>query len=254
MRYGFSDITIYQSDKDIENSDFINRNALISARYIDFLEGYKPKGVTRISVQIDTEDEVRTKFGSILHVAVKFNKEGYLNGTQEKRNLIILDTIHHAAMLGAEKIEWDKNVLELAYNRVLSGGFIYRKETSKKKAQNKQHQASLLVEKNGNSTIISAIFYGMDGQQLKTVKLIETFHNSISFSQLLKNNKWFNDHEFGIHMAKRQIQIKASYNKQNPETVFSPVDIPIEELEGYLRRITYRTFANRFEYVEWANK
>lgn len=72
MGYGFYDITLYRQSENSNNKDFAIRNNLISDLYIDFLNGYKPTGTTRISADIGTVDDVRGYFGSILCVDVYF--------------------------------------------------------------------------------------------------------------------------------------------------------------------------------------
>ncbi|HEX8024482.1 hypothetical protein [Mucilaginibacter sp.] len=254
MGYGFYDITLYCHSENSNNKDLAIRNNLISDLYIDFLNGYKPTGTTRISVDIGNEDYIRGYFGSILHVEAIFNEKEYWLSSPENQNKIILDTIHRIIIFCAEKYGWDKAVFDSAYNKVIECGFIYKKELKRKLSKDRKHQASLLLEKNGDSATISVNFYDLKGDLLKSIELLKSFHHAMFYGKIIANNKWFNNLEFGIHTKNQEVVIKASLEKQGSETVISPGTNALEELEGYLRRITYREFADRSDLVNWANQ
>jgi hypothetical protein len=253
MGYGFYDITLYYHPKNGDKKDFPIRNNLISDLYIDFLDGYKPKGTTRISVDIGGEDYITGYFGSILCAVVAFNEKEYWLSAPAGQNKIVLDTIHRVAIFCAEKYGWDKAVFERAYCKVLECGFIYKKELKKKLSKDKKHQASLLLEKNGESTIISVNFYNFKEEFLKSVELLKSFQDAMFYGKIT-TNKWFNNLEFGIYTKNDEIVIKASLENERSETVITPLNYTRERLEGYLRRITYQEFADESDYIKWANQ
>ncbi|WP_413668717.1 hypothetical protein ACEN9X_01450 [Mucilaginibacter sp. Mucisp86] len=254
MGYGFYDITLYRQSENSNNKDFAIRNNLISDLYIDFLNGYKPPGTTRISVNIGNEDYIRGYFGSILNVEAIFNEKEYWLSQPENQNKIILNTIHRIAIFCAEKYGWDRAFFDNAYNKVIECGFIYKKELKRKPSKDRKHQASLLLEKNGDSATISVNFYNPKGEFLKSVKLLKSFHHTMHYKKALTNNRWFNNLDFGIHLRDQEIIIKASLEKPGSETILKPVRNTLEELEGYLRSITYREFTDRLDFVNWANQ
>lgn len=252
MSYGFYDITLYRHSS--EKKGFAIRNNLVSSLYIDFLYGYKPKNTTRISVDIGNEDCVKGYCGSILLAEVAFNETEYWLRGPESQNKIMLDTIHRIAILCAEKYGWDKGVFDLAHSKVLESRFIYKKDLKKKLSRDRKHQASLLLEKNGNSATISVNFYNSKGEFLKSVELLKSFDHEMFYGRLIGNNKWFNNLEFGMQAKNEELVIKAALDKNDAETVISPIIKTKEELEGYLRRITYREFDDESEYIKWSNQ
>jgi hypothetical protein len=253
MGYGFYDITLYHLSENSDGKDFAVRNNLISDLYIDFLDGYKPKGTTRISVDIGSEDHIKGYFGSILCAEVAFNEKEYWLSSSVERNKIVLDTIHRVAILSAEKYGWDKVVFDRAYRKVVDCDFIYKKELKKKLSKDKKHQAGLLLEKNGESTMISVNFYNFKGEFLKSVLLLKSFQ-SAWFYKNISTHKWFNNLEFGIYTKNDELIIKASLANDSSETVITPVIKTRERLEGYLREITYQEFADESDYIKWANQ
>ncbi|WEA01078.1 hypothetical protein [Mucilaginibacter sp. SJ] len=253
MGYGFYDITLYHHSENSDNKDLAIRNNLISDLYIDFLNGYKPAGTTRISVDIGNEDYIRGYFGSILNVETVFNEKEYWLSSPENRNKIILDTIHRIAIFCAEEYGWDNAVFDNAYNKVIECGFVYKKEFKRKPSKDRKHQASLLLEKNGASATISVNFYDSQGELLKSIQLLKSFHHAMYYKKALTNNKWFSNVDFGIHLKNQEIIITASLEKPGSEAIIRPIKNTREELEGYLRLITYREFTDRLDFVNWAN-
>lgn len=254
MGHGFYDITLYRRSDNSDNNTFAMQNHLISDLYIDFLDGYKPKGTTRISADIGNEDYNRGYFGSILSVEVAFDEKEYQLSSPDQQNKIILDTIHRIAVFCSKRYGWDKAIFDQAYSKVIECGYIYKKELKKKHSKDRKHQASLLLEKDGHSDTVSVNFYNSKGDLLKTVQLLKSFRHELFYGKITANHKWFNNLDFGIHIKNRQVVIKASLEKQVAETVITPITNTPEELEGYLRRITYREFATRLDFAKSANQ
>ncbi len=250
MRYNFYDITLYRRSGNNDDGIFTTQNNLISDLYIDFFDGYKPPGTTRICVDIGNEDYIRGYHGSILGAEVAFDENDYQTSSVHQQHQIILDTIHSIAIFCADKYGWDKTVLNNAYKKVIKCGFIYKKELKKRLSKDRKHYAALLLENDGKSTIISVIFYNLKGELLNTVELLQSFRHH----NLITHHNWLNNQEFGLQLKNKQLVIKASLNKNDAETEIKPAMHTIEELEGYLRLITYRKLTDRGDYVSWANQ
>jgi len=74
------------------------------------------------------------------------------------------------------------------------------------------------------------------------------------YGRLISNYKWFNNVGFGLYLKNGEIVISASIEKTDPEIIISPVTETQEELEGYLREITYKEFANESDRIKWINQ
>ena len=254
MRHRLNDITLYYYSKEYSEKDFTIRQNLVSALYLFFSDNYKPKGTTRISVSLrDDEDCIIGYFGSILSVDACFDELNYWKSTIKEQNQIILDTIHRIAILCADKYNWDKSIFEIAYQKTLASGFIYKEEKARKTSKDKNHQASLLIEKNGQNTTISVQFFNKSGELLNTVELLISYP-SWFYEEIIKSNKWFNNNEFGLHTKGEELIIKASISSLKSETIFNPIGDTREQLEGYLRNITYKENTDREDYIKWANR
>lgn len=59
MPYKFYDITLYYYPNGDDALKFTLRQNQVSGRYVQLLNGYKPKGTTRISVELKDEDDIR---------------------------------------------------------------------------------------------------------------------------------------------------------------------------------------------------
>jgi hypothetical protein len=255
MGYSFSDITLYYfSNNDSWEKEFTIRQNLVSNIYVDFFNGYKPKGTTRISITLENEDRIFGFFGSILSLNTAFDKDKYWTKKPNEQNQIILDTIHRAVLLCADKYDWDKTVFELAYHKTIESGFIYKKELKRKLSKDKQHYASILIEKDGVVAIISVMFYDKANRFLKSTKLLTSFHYDVFHPEKIENNKWFNNREYGLYTKSKEVIIKASLDTSQAQIVITPDKTPIEELEGYVRKITYRKITSQSDWVVYVNQ
>jgi len=110
MSYKLYDITLYYSAETHKEKEFTIRQNLVSDLYVSFLNNYKPKGTTRVSVTLKNEDHIVGYYGSILSVYAYFNEAAYWSSTAIEQNQIMLDTVHRIAILCADKYNWDKTV------------------------------------------------------------------------------------------------------------------------------------------------
>lgn len=115
MSHKLNDITLYYNPKGEIAKKFTLRQNMVSDLYVQFLNKYKPKGTSRISVELTNEDKIRGCFGSILLAGAKFDKEDYWKKSEIEQNMVILDTVHRIAILCADEYNWDKQVFQKAY-------------------------------------------------------------------------------------------------------------------------------------------
>jgi len=237
MRKNLDDITLYYVPEDHISYKFTIRQNLVSGLYVSFLN-YKPKGTSRISVTIG-DPPTSWYAGSILCVGTHFDKNAYWQSSPDEQNQTILDTVHRVAIACADKYGWDKSFFETAYKKVLESNFIYSQEQPRKLSRDKKHQASLLFEKNGETTIISVLFRDNRGELMNTVELLKSYDASWLYEGITRNNKWFNNREFGVYLKNEELVIKAALDNPNSETIINPGKYSRERLEAYLGQITY---------------
>ncbi|UEG53442.1 hypothetical protein LLH06_00425 [Mucilaginibacter daejeonensis] len=118
MRYKLNDITLYYHPTGDDAIKFTIRQNAISGRYVESLNGYKPKGTTRISVQLAEEDNIGYYVGSILCADAAFDKDAYWRLDVQQQDLMILNTIHRVVILCADKFLWEKERFKDAYHKV----------------------------------------------------------------------------------------------------------------------------------------
>lgn len=254
MSHKLSDITLYYYPHDELSKQFTLRQNVVSDLYVQYIGSYKPPKTSRISVMLGEEDLAAGHLGSIITVHVKFDKAAYWEQSDHGKNRVILDTIHRVALLCAEKYNWDTKPFENAYNSVLNKDFKYAIEGKRKPSKNREHKAAILICKNLESAIISVNFYDKFDNYLKSVELLKSFQHEMFYGNLTRNNKWFGNNEFGIYTANEELVIKAAPDSEKPVTIINPMHSTREELEGYLRRATYREFNSQEDLINWMNR
>lgn len=255
MSHKLYDITLYGGGNDqASNKEFALKCNLVSGLYVECLGKYKPPKTSRISVTLGNVDEVGGYFGSILHAWAKFDKELYWQSENLTRNKIILDTVHRIALLCAKKLDWNIDVFQNAYNKVLQLDYKYRIELKSKMSKNRKYKAAIMVKKDEKIAYIWVNFYTPDNVCIKSVELLKSFPHDFFYEDAIKKNKWISDSEFGLYLLDGSLIIKASLENDKPETIINPINKDTkEEIKGYLRRLTYREINSQQDIVDWMN-
>lgn len=222
--------TNYSAEEEKRIFSGVNRK-VISDLYVLYLDGFKPKGTSRISVTLGYDNWYDFYFGSILSVRTKFDKDEFLEKDKTGKQKHILDTVHRIALFCAEKYNWETTSFEKAYQRVLDSKFIYIAEGKRKLSKDKKHKASILLEKNDEFAAISTRFYDKEGYIVRQVELLKSFNDEMFYGGIIKNNKWFTNTEFGISNSSGELVIKASLEEIKAEVVINPGRTDKEELE-----------------------
>ena len=205
MGAAFSDITIYAQSLFAEGTaEFAKDGALknyISDLYTQKMNGYKPPGITRITIHPGYHgDWNRTwKRGSIVAIAPYFNAEEYTVSDKMGKYRSILDLIQVSTLQLSEEYQWDKTVFENAYQEIIRANYEFIKEYPVKMSRDKKKYARVQVEKTETTTRLNLIFT-INGIE-KKVQLFEKrnwyWYNSVY--ELAKHSKWLDKHTFGVY-------------------------------------------------------
>ncbi|TAJ11911.1 hypothetical protein DMA11_14925 [Marinilabiliaceae bacterium JC017] len=253
MSHKLNDITLYYYPKGEEAKAFTVKQNVVSDLYVTYLDNYKPPKTSRISVELSHEDHIRGYFGSILLVNAQFNKLKYWNLNEDEKNLLILNTIHRISIQCAKKYGWNIEVFNSAYEKIIEKNFVFEIETLKKTSKDRKNKASILVEKNEKIAAISAVFYDKNEEKEKTIKLIDTFQWAGFHIPIIRKFKWFDKEYFGLNLYYGELVIKASILSNEVIIEVNPKQSTKEEIEGYLREITYREFKTEKDIIDWIN-
>ena len=232
MSHRLYDITLYYKGSGEIAKEFAMKQNLVSDLYVQYLNGYKPPKTTRISVNLDDQDEVRGYCGSsILSVYAHFDKDEFWTLTNEEQKISILSTVHRIALLCADKYDWDKEIFESAYKKVIEVDFKYEFKFKKKSSPNRQYKACLQLNKNEKYATLSVIFFDKSEHEIKVVELLKTFQHEMFYGNFIKKNKWLNNQDFGVYSRNEEIVIKASLDKEKLEIIIDPKKIALKSLK-----------------------
>lgn len=246
------DISFYCFDGNLPPK-IVSKNNVISDLYIHYLKFYSTQNVERIVVELGTSEFI-SDVGRVVKVCLKFDFTQFLLLVDNEQNEVVLNTIHKAAMMCTAKFGWDENVFLDAYNSVVSVNYIFRVETPKKTSRDKKHKASLVIEKNETNTTILVLFYDNQEHLINTIELLKTFNSGGFHIPIIKTYKWFDNLNFGISLLNKQLVIRASLSELKTFIDITPNDLPIEEIEGTLRQITYQYLPDKKSRITWANQ
>ena len=215
----FSDITIYYpiphktgTAEYWEDRSLLN---FICDLYVQCMNGYNPPKTTRITIQPAYHEIWNStwKNGSIVAIAPFFSYDEYSSLSKSGKYKYILGLIQTATMELSDEYQWEKQVFEKAYNKILSTDFSFRIETPAKQSRDRKKKGVFVITK--NETITSAyVEISFDGQII-TRKLFDKengwCHDSIY--PLAKKNRWFDNNRFGVGVENGKIAAWYSVNE-----------------------------------------
>jgi hypothetical protein len=219
MATPFSDITLYSptphrtgtegywEDRSLEN--------FVSDLYVQKMNGYKPPGVTRITIQpgyYGTWDRT-WKNGSIVAIATYFNYEDYAKQDIKGRYKYILDVIQNATIALSEEYGWDKSVFENAYSQVIECDFRFRMETIAKQSRDRKKKAKLVIEK---TEVRTSLYIMVEHNGTTIIRKLFDKKNMWWYDPvyiLARHAKWFDNDRFGISYRKEHIEAWYSIEK-----------------------------------------
>ena len=222
MSHKLNDITLYYNEGNSESEKrFTGLQNVISQLYVHFLNGYKPKGTSRISVSLGEKEGPISYAGSVLVVHKSFDKKHFWNLNHPEQRLALLNTIHDVAMYCSEKFNWDKEVFEEAYKAVIQNNFEFKIEYQKKKSRNRNYSASVVKIVRQDKTTIYVRVYDKSGKFLKEVELLSSPSHEMFYGSIIKKSKWLNNSDFGfagdifsLYVSVDDLQVKTSLSEK----------------------------------------
>lgn len=241
MSHKLTDITLYYYPEGDEALRFTKRQNVVSGLYVHFLDGYKPKRTSRISVELSDEDYVKEHFEtSILGATAEFDKEKYWSLNEKGQNKFILDTVHRMAVLCSQKYNWDEGIFYDAYDKVIEANYKFDVELKRKFSRNRKNKGAIIISTYVEYCSLNAVFYDKDESEINRVELLKTYQHEMFYGELIRNYKWFGNDEFGIQSRHGHVVIKAGIDSKEPEMIISPSELMSREtIEEYMDTITY---------------
>lgn len=230
----FSDISLYTpipyEAGTPEYREITSLENFISDLYIQNMNGYKPVGATRITIQPSYYGIwiKPNKLGSIVSVAPYYNYEDYASLEKKEKYKYVLDLIQTATIQASEEFHWDRSVFETAYENIITTDFHFQFDYPAKFSRDRKKSGNLSIEKTETETSVYVNIL-KEKETIKT-KLFEK-KNAWCYDCayiLAKHCKWFDSDKFGIAYRKNQIVIW--YSIEQDRVVISENGCEIEEI------------------------
>ncbi|MEX6691053.1 hypothetical protein QTN47_26325 [Danxiaibacter flavus] len=168
---------------------------------------------------------------------------------------IALKIIYDALMTIAEIEGWDTTGFEKAYRLSIAdnGNFVWHSKIKTNKNRSLQARISISFDKDGRVPIIAEFFNSKSTPQFE-IPIIDTFLHFVDWARVFDKPTWLDNEKFGFDLFSSQLLIFANAASKYSETIITEKRWPREQIEGELRRLTFRRFADEKEFIEWANK
>ena len=231
--------------------DSLTRATLIFSKNLDYDKTLARK---RINIHLGDEERAHTD-GSIKSIWVKNTIDTSLELTDAEKVRIVLKVINDAVMTIAEIVGWNTFGFEKAYQLSIAdnGNFVWYSQTKTNKNRSLKARIRISIDKDGKVPII-AEFFDLKSTKQFEVPIIDTFLQFVDWERVFVKPIWIDNEKFGYAFFSSQLLIFVNLLSRRSETVITEKDWTREEIEGGLRRFTFRRFASEKEYIEWANK
>lgn len=255
MSHKLQDITLYYPDSGTSEvkKRFAGKSHVITDLYVHFLGSYKPPNTSRISVTLGEDYDLMEYAGSILTMYHSpFDADTFWKLSEKEQNQQILDIAHDVTKRCCEKFNWDRDIFETAYQKVLELDFRYEIELKHKLSPNRKNKACLTIEKNGKCAIISALFMNSQGDRINKIELFRLPQHEMFYGAIIKKNKWFGS-QFGVSVREGELQILANLESTERVLNFMPKKYTRQQLEKAVNQLTCPEITTSAEFQAWSN-
>lgn len=245
-------ITIYP-ERDFNSAlygNLLTKATLIFSKNL----GYHKK-LSGKSVNIHLGEEPRMHTGGSIKSIWVPNTIDTSSTTSDIDKLNAVLTIIFESLTTIGKAEgWDLELIEKAFNYSIAnkGNFTWHSKLIANKNRGRKARIKVLFEE-GKVPII-AEFFDSKSNFLFEVPIIETFDHFLNWKRTFSKPIWLDNEKFGFSLMDTQLLIYADSLSGLSEIVIAEKTGSREQIEGQLRMITFREFASRKEWIEWANK
>ena len=252
MSHKLQDITLYYPDSQNQklSKTFSGRSHVVTDLYVHFLNAYKPPKTSRVSVELGTDNNSMFYFGSILRLYHPFDKDQFWQLPEIEQKREILEMAHKVALRCCNEYNWDKEVFEQAYQKVLAVNFRYEIELKKKLSPNRKQKACLVLEKNERCAIISSLFLNSSNERLNKVELFRLPQHEMFYGSIIKKSRWFGI-DFGISECEGELRITGNSESTERTVEYLPNNYTQDRLMRALNQLTCPEINSREEYEAW---
>lgn len=220
----FRDITIYYSDRKTLDFDSLNNPNhfrqtvnFICDFYHQLLNGYKPSKTSRLCIDFTQNFSdilgKPTYFGSICSIWCYFEEEKYLIVSGNVRLRYLLDLLHSSVIITSDTLDWDKEVFQNAYQKIIDADFQFVKEYPKKLNKPQTHTGQVILEKD----IFTSKIYFVVSDGVATIKkeaLVRDNGGYLDSSYVTcKRVKWLNKTDYGVEFKNYGTDLKERKQK-----------------------------------------
>ncbi len=230
----FSDITLYLDTGAVAGTPaFVDETGIInyiSDLYCQCMNGYKPPGCSRVTIQpyYHTIWNRTWKNGSIIAIAPAFDPDNYRRLDKMGKYHLLLNLIQHCLLQLSDEYTWNRTVFESAYAQVLDSKFVFDRSYAPVLSKNRKMKAFQRIEKTES---ITSVFINIDdGTTLRTIKLYEKKNNfwyDCAYI-LARHTKWFDADRVGIFYPKCNLSIW--YSLSDNEVQYFKDDVRVDRI------------------------
>jgi len=210
---------------------------------------------TRINIHLGEEDKAYIKTtGNIKSIRLKNEIDTSIELSDVEKINHIIKIIYQALKAIWQTERWDIELIEKAFMNSIAGNgnFVWYSELKSNKRKNSKARLKLMLD--GDKVEIMSEFFDKESNLKDEIKIIDTFLQEVDWFKMFNKPVWIDNEKFGFSLINSQLLIFANTKSRQSETIISENEWTKEEVEGFLRRLSYRQFNNNKELIDWITK
>jgi len=190
-----------------------------------------------IDIKGSREKIVNLKFGSIYthHTGINIKESKQLN--EHSKRKAILELVHSAFISLANQFNWDKEVINHAYQESINENFQFVYYTDFKVSRNGKFKGRIRINLKERLTTFTSELCEVGSSDFHLVKLLETEQGNFGWWKSIRDFGWMDPDNFGLKLMQGEIWIVDNTNSLEVREVFKPSKNSPSRLDNFLLRL-----------------
>ncbi|RKD89854.1 hypothetical protein [Mangrovibacterium diazotrophicum] len=179
------------------------------------------------------------RFGSISENRVYLNSEDFERLDENSKRAVLLEIVFDSFMKLASENDWDKDIIQDAYQKSISGNLQFSYQTDF--MSHRSHQARGCIELSlfGSAATLTAKVETTTPEEVLSIDLLTINEQIISRDKKIKEFGWYDESRFGLKFLNGELWILANIENRQSETIINPKKRTRANIELFLNSLYY---------------
>ena len=193
----------------------------------------------RVNIEIEEvhSNPRNFQFGSIYAYQTCIDIEEFVNLDELSKRKTLLELIHTGLLSLATEHNWNKEIIDDAYNKSIKDNYQFVYHTDFKLSRNKKQKGRIRINLNERLATFTSEIVNIDSNETSTQLLLETEQGNFAWWRSVKDFGWMDSNNFGLKLMKGEIWLTSNPDLDKTSVDFKPKKSKKVELESFLTQL-----------------